>query len=68
MTIEQAYKKYHANYDNALYRAATDDKSTEYANQLIDTAMVYCGHPFFSIETVKTYWNETAKAFLAKFQ
>lgn len=67
-TTEQAMKKYHENYDNDLYKAATDGKSVNYANKLIDTAMAYCNHPAYPINTVKTYWNETATDFLVNFR
>ncbi len=67
-TTEQAIKKYHENYDNDLYKAATDGKSADYANRLIDTAMAYCNHPFYPMNTVIIYWNETATDFLANFR
>jgi hypothetical protein len=51
-----ALVRYHARYDNDLYKRATAGKSVERCNALIDEAMSICGHPRFSV----TYTNWTA--------
>ena len=62
----RVYAKYHAAYDNTLYHAATNGKSSEYANRLIDFALALCGDSFYSMPTNPRLSAE-AIAFLEKF-
>ena len=60
-----AYEKYHANYDNALYRAAVGSDH-EKGCRLGDTALALCGHPNCTVDL--SFEGDTAAiAFLAKF-
>jgi len=62
---EQANKRYHARFNNDLYRAATKDRTCQYANALIDEAMALCGDPYFKLSYRN--WSAAAEAFLAEF-
>lgn len=62
---QSAMNKYNNNYDNDLYRKATENKSNKYANALIDEALALCGSPFFKMSNRK--WSPEAENFLNKF-
>ncbi len=60
-----AMRRYHRRYVNTVYRGATDRKSVEYANALIDEALAICGHPQYKLS--RRWWAEPALAFLRLF-
>jgi hypothetical protein len=62
---QAAMQKYNGLYSNKFYLAATAEKTTEYANALIDEAMALCGHPRFKLSNRR--WSDAALAFLAEF-
>ena len=61
----RAMNRYHKFYDNETYKAATEGKSSEYGNALIDEAMALCGAPDYKVSNRE--WDEKAMAHLAKF-
>jgi len=60
-----AVTKYHRCYDNLLYSVAVHERSTKYANALIDEALALCGDPFYKIS--RRRWSKEAQEFLVKF-
>jgi hypothetical protein len=60
-----AMQRYHARYDNRTFTRATQDKTSAYANALIDEALAICGHPWYGLS--HRHWTPEAVAFLRKF-
>ena len=66
LQIRVAMKRYHSRYNNELYRQATEGKSVEYANALIDEALALCGHPYYRLS--RRRWAAPARAYLKLYQ
>jgi len=60
-----AMQRYHARFNNVAYIAATEGKSVQYANALIDEAMAICGHPYYKLSHRR--WAAEAQDFLKTF-
>ena len=63
--VELAMRSYNLHYDNLLFQSATHDKTSKYANALIDEALALCGHPYYGIS--HRNWGYYASAFLEHF-
>jgi hypothetical protein len=61
-----AMLRYHSHFDNERYRTATDGKSAQYANALIDEALAICGHPWYGLSHRR--WSAAAQSFLKRFE
>ena len=61
----RAQNVYNMHFDNVRYTAATQGKSTQYANALIDEAMALCGSPYHKMSDRR--WSTEAVAFLERF-
>jgi hypothetical protein len=61
----EAMQRYHARYDNVAFTAATEGKTSAYANALIDEALAICGHPWYGLS--HRHWSAEAVDFLRKF-
>jgi hypothetical protein len=62
----KAAERYHKHYHNVLYLLATDGKSYDRANELVDAALAICGYPGF-VCNPDIEWDEREKRFLALF-
>jgi hypothetical protein len=62
---KMAMLRYHSRFDNERYRTATDGKSVQYANALIDEALAICGHPWYRLS--HRHWAAEAEGFLKRF-
>lgn len=60
-----AVLRYDEKYNNGLYVKAITGRPTRYANALIDEAMAFCGHPWYSFSN--RMWSIKALLFLAEF-
>lgn len=60
-----ATERYHACFDNQAYKAATEGKTTAYANALTGEAMALCGSPYYS--SSNRAWGEAARSYLYLF-
>ena len=65
LQARSAMQAYHGRFDNDVYRYATEGKSVEYANALIDEALAICGHPSYKLS--RRRWAQPAGAFLRLF-
>ena len=59
----KAMKKYNALYNNVTFTKATQGKSTQYANALIDESLAICGSPYYKLSYRR--WGKDALAHLA---
>jgi len=60
-----AMNRYNQKYNNNSFQVATNGKSSEYANALIDEALALCGSPFYKLSSRN--WGSEAIAHLRKF-
>jgi len=65
MQESRACQIYHTCYDNTSFYKATSEKTSKYANALIDAALAICGHPSYAL--THRNWSADAIAFLEKF-
>lgn len=61
----KAMKKYHSCYNNQTYIDATWDKTSQYANALIDECMALCGSPYYKLSSRR--WGKAAIKHLRLF-
>ena len=61
----EAMQRYHARHNNVAFTRATQDKTSTYANALIDEALAICGHPWYGL--THRQWSADAVAFLKRF-
>jgi len=61
----EAMQRYHARFDNVAFIAATEGKTSTYANALIDEALAICGHPWYGLS--HRHWSAEAQGFLKRF-
>lgn len=57
---------YQAHYDNHLYAVAIKNKTSRYANALIEDAFAICGDPFYQMS--RRRYGKAAQAFLDVFR
>ena len=60
-----AMARYNQRYDNHLYQLATQSKSNQHANALINEAMAICGSPYYKLS--RRRWSSAALDFLTLF-
>ena len=60
-----ATAKYNAKFNNVTFLAATEGKSSPYANALIDDSLALCGSPHYKLSNRR--WSKDALAHLQNF-
>jgi hypothetical protein len=65
LKTEAAMARYHQAYDNDVYLEATEGKSVDRCNHLLDSAMALCNHPRFAFQDLT--WDAAEWRFLALF-
>ena len=61
-----ATDRYNARYNNQLFIRATKNRTSWYANELIDAALQECGSPYFCCSPYVSF-DQSAREFLAEF-